>query len=381
MQINIDSILQSKRKRVLKIEKVIELAESIKLLGLINPITVRKSNSNYELIAGAHRIEAYRLLGKAEIEATIFESGDEIAELAEIDENLNRNDLTVLEQGEHLQRRNEILDAMGMRAVSGTNLKNLTTGDTVSPVQTTDDLAAEIGISERSVQRKIQIARDIDEDVKDVIRETEIADSTTQLLEIARMPVEEQKEIAEEIKNGAESVKDAKKRTNKPHVSNNSGENEWYTPGRFIEAARSVMGNIDLDPASSELANETVRATSYFTIEDNGLILEWFGNVWMNPPYSQPQITQFTELLSDKFDSGEIEQACVLVNNATETGWFQRMLESCNSICLLKSRVKFIDKQGNPTGAPLQGQIILYFGNNKDKFEIVFSELGKVFHG
>lgn len=168
---------------------------------------------------------------------------------------------------------------------------------------------------------------------------------------------------------------------NKPHVSNNSGENEWYTPGRFIEAARSVMGNIDLDPASSELANKTVMASSYFTIDNNGLSKKWWGNVWMNPPYSQPQITQFTELLSDKFDSGEIEQACVLVNNATETGWFQRMLESCNSICLLKSRVRFIDKQGNPTGAPLQGQIILYFGNNKDKFENIFKEFGKVFHG
>lgn len=170
-------------------------------------------------------------------------------------------------------------------------------------------------------------------------------------------------------------------KNNKPHVVNNSGENEWYTPAKFIEAARQTMGSIDLDPASSELANQTVQAQTYYTSDDNGLTKTWGGNVWMNPPYAQPLITQFTELLSDKFDSGEIKQACVLVNNATETNWFQRMLDSCTCLCLLKSRVKFIDKSGNPSGAPLQGQIVLYFGNNSHSFEKAFSQFGKVFYG
>ena len=55
------------------------------------------------------------------------------------------------------------------------------------------------------------------------------------------------------------------------HVSNNSGENEWYTPSRFIESARIVMGTIDLDPASSALANENVKASTYFDEKTNGL--------------------------------------------------------------------------------------------------------------
>jgi hypothetical protein len=168
---------------------------------------------------------------------------------------------------------------------------------------------------------------------------------------------------------------------NKPHVTNNSGENEWYTPEKFIEAAREAMGSIDTDPASSDLANQTVKAQTYFTADSDGLTKTWGGNVWMNPPYAQPLITQFTELLSDKFDSGEINQACVLVNNATETNWFQRMLDSCTCLCLLKSRVKFIDKSGNPSGAPLQGQIVLYFGNNPQSFEKSFSQFGKVLYG
>jgi hypothetical protein len=57
----------------------------------------------------------------------------------------------------------------------------------------------------------------------------------------------------------------AEKAAGRPHVANNSGNNEWYTPGDIIEAARAVLGGFDLDPASSEIANRTVRAARFFT--------------------------------------------------------------------------------------------------------------------
>lgn len=172
---------------------------------------------------------------------------------------------------------------------------------------------------------------------------------------------------------GEEPTKAALK---KAHVAHNSGQNEWYTPAVFIEAARQVMGGIDLDPASSEIANCTVQATRYFTAEDDGLAHDWPAcRIWMNPPYAQPLISQFSEKIAEAADAGA--EAIVLVNNATETAWFQRMLQSADALCFPQSRVRFLDPDGNP-GAPLQGQAILYFGSNVPGFTVSFRDFGGV---
>jgi ParB family chromosome partitioning protein len=164
-------------------------------------------------------------------------------------------------------------------------------------------------------------------------------------------------------------------------VAYNSGENEWYTPSEFIESARIVFGgSIDCDPASSKIANKTVQAKRFFTKEDDGLSQEWSGNVWMNPPYAQPLIAQFAEAVASKYDCGEIDAAIVLVNNATETAWFQRMTQSSSAICLPKGRIRFLDPRGVP-GAPLQGQAILYFGTSPNAFADEFAKYGRLYCG
>src|SRR5262249_11893632 len=86
---------------------------------------------------------------------------------------------------------------------------------------------------------------------------------------------------------------------NRPHVAHNSGENEWYTPPEYIAAARAVLGSIDVDPASSDIAQETVCASVYYTKQDDGLAKLWRGKVWMNPPYSVDLIGRFIEKLCD----------------------------------------------------------------------------------
>lgn len=160
------------------------------------------------------------------------------------------------------------------------------------------------------------------------------------------------------------------------HVSNNSGDNEWYTPEEYIISARVVMGEIDIDPASSKDADIVVKAKKYFTIENDGLKKEWRGRVWMNPPYAQPFIKQFSEKLLNEIEKGNCQEAIVLVNNATDTEWFQSLAVKCRSICFTRGRVRFWAP--GKKSAPLQGQAILYFGHSKNLFRKEFIKYGFV---
>lgn len=161
------------------------------------------------------------------------------------------------------------------------------------------------------------------------------------------------------------------------HVGHNSGENEWYTPPEYLDAARAVMGSIDIDPASAAKANERVKAAVFYDAEQDGLRQPWHGNVWINPPYAQPLIAQFSDAAVDKYAAGEYDQACVLVNNATETAWCQRLIAAASALCFVRGRVRFLTPEDVP-GAPLQGQIVLYLGANARAFREHFEQFGHV---
>jgi phage N-6-adenine-methyltransferase len=163
---------------------------------------------------------------------------------------------------------------------------------------------------------------------------------------------------------------------NGSHVSLNSGENEWYTPPQYVEAAREAMGSIDLDPASCETAQANVKAERYFDIDQNGLDKPWRGNVWLNPPYSKDLVGLFAAKVVE--ESQRYDQAIVLVNNATDTAWFHQLSSVASAACFFRGRIKFLDKTGNPANTPVQGQVAIYIGPNPKRFCQCFEHMGKV---
>ena len=238
MRIKIDEVKVGTRKRKLDEERVRELAESIRELGLLQPIGIQGDGT---LVFGWHRLEACKLLGWDEIEATVVSAEDALrAELAEIDENLIRNELTALERAEHLARRKELYEQLypfakpEVQRLKGLKpFRNnpshlsvcescLTTpsAETVSALgngrqlQQTDTFASatakKTGLSERSIRHDIQIATAIAPEVRDAIRETPLADSKRGLIKLARLNAEEQMRVVRVLVEGtAQDVADA----------------------------------------------------------------------------------------------------------------------------------------------------------------------------
>lgn len=168
---------------------------------------------------------------------------------------------------------------------------------------------------------------------------------------------------------------DNKKHT---HRTGFTGNNEWYTPSKYIEMAREVLGEIDVDPASNDYAQNAVRAATYYTAETNGLDKEWRGKVWLNPPYSRGLIGAFIQKLVTEYREGRCTEAIVLTNNSTDTGWFGEMASTDAAVCFPSGRIRFQKPDGQMGRTPPQGQVFTYLGANARRFHEVFSEIGFV---
>lgn len=172
-----------------------------------------------------------------------------------------------------------------------------------------------------------------------------------------------------------EATKDADKSV--PICLLHTGDQESYTPAKYIEAAREVMGSIDLDPASNDLAQKTVQAATHYTKEDNGLDKPWAGagNIFLNPPYSHPEVKYFVDKLLRELTQGQ--QAILLTNNNTDTNFFQDAARQAAAVCFTKGRINFLKSDGS-ISSPTNGQAFFYFGAHKSKFIEIFSSFGLV---
>ena len=180
---------------------------------------------------------------------------------------------------------------------------------------------------------------------------------------------------------GAEAQKALAEKDKRPRSGNASHDNddEWYTPSVLIEPARECMGGIDLDPASSEVAQKVVQAAAFFTAADDGLAHPWRGRVFLNPPYSKAAgKADFIAKLAEHYWAGEVTEAVVVISYDFSAGWFEPLRGAYTAICLMRGRVQFYKLKPGDGHDPALGTSVVYLGGKAPAFSEAFAALGDI---
>lgn len=188
--IQIDKIHLRADARPIDRDTIAALAESIAAVGLINPIRVRQDGERFEVIAGAHRFEACKSLGLAEVECDVVPDDDLHAELAMIDENLCRAELSPSDRARQTARRKAIYEELHPETRHGGDRKS----DQVANSATRSfaaETAAVTGSSARSVRQDAERGQKVLPEVLDMIRGSKL-DTGTYLDKLKSMPGSEQ---------------------------------------------------------------------------------------------------------------------------------------------------------------------------------------------
>lgn len=132
---------------------------------------------------------------------------------------------------------------------------------------------------------------------------------------------------------------------------------EWSTPPHFFAAVSKNHGPFDLDPCCRP---ETAKAPVYFTKDNNGLKQDWFGRVWINPPYSNP--SPWCEKAATEVAAGRAELVVMLLPAAVDTHWFHNFVVPYADVEFIRGRMRFIDFDGKPSkGSPKGGNVLALY--------------------
>jgi ParB-like chromosome segregation protein Spo0J len=196
---DIEDITVGSRHRTVRPEKIEAIAQSMRQIGLRNPIQIVRRNGVAFLVAGAHRLAAARQLGWSQIQAIELKETDPHVEVWEIDENLARAELSATEQAEHLARRQTLWEELVQAApVSEPAAPPVSRRGGRGKKGFAKAIAERTGVDKSTITRALARAERTTTEVRDIIRDTK-ADTGRNLDELGKIPKARQAAAARQM--------------------------------------------------------------------------------------------------------------------------------------------------------------------------------------
>jgi phage N-6-adenine-methyltransferase len=144
------------------------------------------------------------------------------------------------------------------------------------------------------------------------------------------------------------------------HAGNSSAQQTWRTPSLLLSRLYEVFGRFDLDPCSpvADRRRAPVKARVRYTQDDDGLVLPWFGAVFVNPPYGR-ELPYWVAKAEREVEQGRAQVVLLLMPARTDTSYWHRHVAGVASTFFLRGRLRF-DEQGTP--APFPSALVVWGG-------------------
>lgn len=147
-----------------------------------------------------------------------------------------------------------------------------------------------------------------------------------------------------------------------------TGTDEHDTPPIFFDPVSEAVGGFDLDPCAS---NTSGLAETNLTADDGGL-RDWWGKVYMNPPYSD--VSDWMDHAAEQASSGNTDLIVALVFARTSTQWFHNHAVTADMWCFIEGRLSFGDAD-NSAPAP---SVVCVWGDSPDDLRDALASKGVV---
>lgn len=133
----------------------------------------------------------------------------------------------------------------------------------------------------------------------------------------------------------------------------------WSTPQDLFDNLNSMF-NFETDVCATA---ENTKCKNYFTKEQNGLLQDWTGTCWMNPPYGRDKANSIALWMKKAYESS-LDGAMVvcLIPCRTDTKWWHEYV-MLGEITFIKGRLKF---GGHKDNAPFPSAIVVFKGNSSN---------------